>query len=74
MTQQAATSMLAWLIVAAITVWSYAWVLIALWKAARRDQLGWFIACAIFSFAGIIPMIYVFAVAPRTPELGQEMF
>jgi hypothetical protein len=61
----------AWLIVAALGVWSYVWAAIAMWKAARRDHLGWFIAVATLSFAGVLPMAYVFLVAPRCPEVGE---
>ena len=49
--------------------WSVLWKGIALWKAARRDQLVWYVALLIFNTVGILPIIYIFAVAPRRPEL-----
>ena len=32
---------------------------VALWKAARADQMGWFIALIIFNTVGILPIIYL---------------
>jgi len=52
-------------------LWSVVWKAIALWKAARRDQLGWYITLLVINTAGILEMIYIFAVAPRHAELGQ---
>ena len=60
----------AWAITLAIVLWSYAWTLVALWKAARRGQRGWYLALAIFTFPGLLQMLYLFFVAPRQPEEG----
>ena len=32
---------------------------VALWKAARADQMGWFIALIAFNTIGILPVIYL---------------
>jgi hypothetical protein len=50
-------------------VWSSVWKLIALWQAARRDQIGWYLLLAILNTAGILEIIYIFAIAPRRPDL-----
>ena len=50
-----------------LVVWSAIWKGIALWKAARRDQLGWYIALLIINSVGVLPIIYIFLVAPRQP-------
>jgi len=43
---------------------------IALWKAARLDQTAWFVILLIVNTAGILPLIYIFAVAkPREKNL-----
>ena len=34
--------------------------LFALWKAARKKQLGWFICLAFLNTCGILPAIYLF--------------
>jgi uncharacterized membrane protein HdeD (DUF308 family) len=33
--------------------------LIALWKAGRNNDLGWFICIGIFNTVGILPLIYL---------------
>lgn len=48
---------LPWLIL--IAAWDAIWKLIALWRSARNNQVGWFICIAIFNTAGILPIIYL---------------
>jgi len=57
-----------WLLL--LVIWSLIWKGIALWKAARRDQLVWYLILLIVNTAGILDIIYIFAVAPRQAELG----
>lgn len=45
--------------------WSVVWKAIALWMAARRKQMAWFIIMVIINTAGILEIIYIFAVARR---------
>ncbi len=54
----------------AVALWEIAWKAFALWKAARRDQLTWYILLLILNTVGILPVIYIFAVAPRHPKIG----
>lgn len=60
----------AWAIVVAVVAWSYLWKCLALWKAARRDQIGWYVVIALAPPFGLVEMLYVFLVAPRVPEAG----
>lgn len=32
---------------------------VALWKAARADQMAWFVALIVFNTIGILPIIYL---------------
>ena len=50
-----------WIIYVVVTliVWEFVWKLIALWKAGRNNQLGWFICIAIINTVGILPIIYL---------------
>ncbi|MEK6614998.1 MAG: DUF5652 family protein [Bacteroidota bacterium] len=52
-----------------LTLWDGIWKIVAMWKAARNNQLGWFIAIAIFNTIGILPMIYMVLInkKPSTP-------
>ncbi len=47
-----------WLIILLI-VWELTWKVIAMWKAARNNQLIWFICIAFFNTIGILPIIYI---------------
>jgi hypothetical protein len=47
-----------WLFVILI-LWDFTWKVIALWKAARNNQLAWFVCIAVFNTIGILPIIYI---------------
>lgn len=42
-----------------LAFWDLIWKLMAMWKAAKRDQTVWFICLGIFSTVGILPIIYL---------------
>jgi len=42
------------------SLWETVWKLIALWKAARKGSLAWFIVLAILNTVGILPILYIF--------------
>jgi hypothetical protein len=46
-----------------LVLWSLAWKGIALWKAARRGETAWYVIMLILNTAGILEIIYIFAVA-----------
>ena len=50
-----------WYIVAIVLLilWDAIWKAIALWKAARNNQLSWFVVSLIFNTAGILPIVYI---------------
>ncbi|MGA1977670.1 MAG: DUF5652 family protein [Bacteroidales bacterium] len=54
-------TMLHWLIPVIIVtgIWDTTWKLIAMWKAAGKKQLAWYICIAIFNTIGILPIIYI---------------
>ena len=41
-------------------VYELFWKGIGLWKAAKNDQKGWFIAMLVTSTVGILPLLYIF--------------
>lgn len=55
--EQELQAMLIWLI--PLLIWEVAWKGIALWKAAKNNQLNWFIALLILNTVGILPIIYI---------------
>lgn len=42
-----------------ITIWSLIWKGLALWRAAQRKQLAWFVVMLIINSAGLIPILYL---------------
>lgn len=51
-----------------VVLWILLWKGIALWKAVRRKQLVWYVALLIINTVGILEIVYIFVIAPRTPE------
>ncbi len=50
----------AWTIVLVIwVVWEWLWKGMALWKAGRNNQLGWFIALLLLNTFGTLPIAYL---------------
>lgn len=47
------------IVIAVLVVWEMVWKLIAMWKAAGKKQLAWFLCIAIFNTVGILPIIYL---------------
>ena len=39
---------------------------LALWKSARADQLGWFVALMVLNTMGILPIIYLLFFTRKT--------
>jgi len=44
-----------------IIFWSLVWKGLALWKAGRRYQLGWFVALLIVNTMGLLEIFYLVA-------------
>ena len=45
-----------------LVIWSIFWKGLALWHSGQRTQAGWFIALLIINTAGILEIIYLFAI------------
>ena len=48
-----------WIIIA-VVLWSLPWKAAALWRAARRGHVGWFIALIILNTLAILDILYIF--------------
>ncbi|PJE75689.1 hypothetical protein COV04_03770 [Candidatus Uhrbacteria bacterium CG10_big_fil_rev_8_21_14_0_10_48_11] len=53
------------LVVLLLAVWVIPWKGVAPWRAARRHDLGWFIALLIINTVGILEIIYIFDFSKR---------
>lgn len=48
---------------AVLIAWSFVWKGLALWHSAKRKEPWWFIALLLINTAGILEIVYLFAVA-----------
>ena len=46
--------------IVAVAIWTTPWKGVALWKAARNGQLGWFIALLLLNTLAILEIVYIF--------------
>jgi hypothetical protein len=54
-------------LLAIIVLWSLFWKGCALWHAARRGEVWWFIAILVINTLGILEIIYLFGFAKLRP-------
>ena len=47
-----------------VILWDIIWRGLALWRAARRDQVVWFVFILVINSVGILPIIYLLATRP----------
>jgi methionyl-tRNA synthetase len=59
-------------LIVALVIWSAIWKAIALWKAARNNHLAWYIIMMILNTAGILEIIYIFAVGKSTEVVEKK--
>jgi len=43
-----------------LAVWSSVWKFLALWKAARKKSVVWFVVLAVINTIGILDILYLF--------------
>jgi len=43
-----------------VTIWTLVWTLLALWKAARKKHIAWFIVMGILNTLGILEILYLY--------------
>ncbi len=48
-----------WIIVLA-GLWTLPWKGVALWKAARNNHKGWFVALLLINTLGLLEILYIF--------------
>lgn len=60
-------------ILACVIVWDLVWRGMALWRAARHEQMAWFVALLIINSVGVLPILYILLHREhgyRTAQLG----
>jgi len=51
-----------WILIV-LVLWTLPWKGIALWKAAQRKDLVWFIILLLFNTLGILEILYIFVIS-----------
>lgn len=65
------TSLEAWQVALLIVVliWEMIWTGLALWRAARKSQKGWFVVILLVNTIGILPIVYL--LTNKTEKAGE---
>ncbi len=48
-----------------LILWVLPWKGVALWKAARKNDLWWFIVLLVLNTVGILEILYIFVFSER---------
>lgn len=56
-----------------LIAWSVIWKGLALWRAARLRQVGWYIALLVINTAGIFEIIYLLASNTKYKQIPDNM-
>lgn len=48
-----------WPVLICLAIWELVWKIVAMWKSARNNHLGWFICIGILNTLGILSIIYI---------------
>lgn len=51
-----------------LMIWSAVWKAMAMWRAARNGQSGWYIVLLLLNTLGLLDIIYYFAVGDLTKK------
>ncbi|HEU4859190.1 MAG TPA: DUF5652 family protein [Chitinophagaceae bacterium] len=48
-----------WPLLICLVVWELVWKIIAMWKSARNNHVGWFICIGLLNTIGILSIVYI---------------
>lgn len=54
-----------------LIIWSIIWKGLALWRAARLKQVGWYIALIVINTVGVFEIIYLIVTNKRYKESNE---
>ena len=61
-----------WVIVI-VLLWTLPWKAVALWRAARRAQFGWFLTMIVLNTLGILEILYIFIFSKKKEAQSDPM-
>ena len=53
------------MLLAGLIIWSVVWTGLALWRAARLGQKGWFIALLLINSMGVLEILYLLVISKK---------
>ena len=56
------------LIIIVLALWSVVWKGLALWRAARVGQKGWFVALLVVNTLGMLEIVYLYIITRKKIE------
>ncbi|MFA6536977.1 MAG: DUF5652 family protein [Patescibacteria group bacterium] len=57
---------LSWLI--PVLFWEMIWKGFALWRSAKNNQTGWFVALMVINTFGLLPILYLYVFTKKKKE------
>ena len=54
-----------------LIVWSTVWKGLALWKAAKNDNLKWFVVLLVVNTVGILEILYIYVFSKKKEKEEQ---
>ena len=54
-----------WWVLLIVLAWTLPWKAVALWKAARRGERGWFVALFLINTFALLEIYYIFMIAKQ---------
>lgn len=71
MTQFLLSGLNIWVVILMLA-WVLPWKGVALWKAAKNNNIPWFIALLVVNTAGILEILYVFVLGNKKEEASSK--
>jgi hypothetical protein len=59
-------------LIGAVVLWELVWKGFALWRAARNNHQGWFIALMLINSVGILPIVYLYFVGSKQSRASRS--
>lgn len=55
-----------------LTVWTFVWQGIALWRSGKNNQFYWFLVNLILGYGGVFPILYIFFFQKKVDDFSEE--
>jgi hypothetical protein len=56
--------------IVAVAIWDLVWKLFAMWKAAKKKSVVWFVVLMLINSVGILPILYIYVFSEMKTKKG----